>query len=433
MLLEPVKKKIKATWLLQQNALSKWRITINEGSSRSAKTYSLMQMWVGKLFSEENIVITVTRKTLPALKATAYKDFLQILNEQNLYNPSCHNKSDHTYAVTRKIKNIKQNPDDEDTFRTSVSEIEFISVDNFDKVKGRKRDYLHCNEANELNYQDFTQLAIRTTKQIFLDYNPSHEDDHWIEEKVKTRDDVVIIHSTYQDNPFLEREVILEIERLKDTDPNLWKIYGLGIRGIAEARIYTHFELIDEMPENFRDQFYGLDFGFNHPTALVEIRESDDAFYIDEKIYASGLTNSVLIWKMKNWQNMTNEEKENAKKIGLAESDFPDLNINKNKFLFCDHAEPARIEEIKRAGYNAHNSNKDVEKGIDTIKSKKIYITKRSLNILRESKIYSWKTTADGKVLDEPVMLNDDAMCAMRYGIHSYLTNMARQPSIRVF
>jgi len=426
--LTPVKKRIKATWLVRENAQSKKRITVNEGSSRSAKTYSLMQVFVSKLMSEENIIITVTRKTLPALKATAYKDFLQILNDQGLYNPGCHNKSDLTYTVTRKIKT------GEDTYRTSTSEIEFISVDNFEKVKGRKRDYLFCNEANELNYQDFTQLALRTTRQIWMDYNPSHEDDHWIEEKVKTRDDCVVIHSTYKDNPFLEQEVINEIERLQFTDLNLWKIYGLGIRGIAEARIYTHFQLIDNIPENVRVKIYGLDFGFNHPTALTEIGELDDEYYCDEKIYASGLTNNDLIWKMKGWEKMTEEEKKKARENGHTEENFPDLKINPNDLIFCDSAEPARIEELKRAGFNVHSSNKSVVDGILTVKSKKIYMTKRSVNIQKEHRLYSWKTTADGKVLkDDPLMVNDDAMCSIRYGIHSYLTNMARQPSIRVF
>jgi phage terminase large subunit len=340
------------------------------------------------MLEEENILITVTRKTLPSLKATAYRDFLDILNKNDVYNPNNHNKTELTYKI-------------------GSNEIEFISVDNFEKVKGRKRDYLFCNEANELNFNDFTQLALRTTKQIFLDYNPSHDEYHWIEEKVKTRDDVYIIKSTYKDNPFNSPETIKEIERLKDTDPNLWRIYGLGLMGIASARIWTHFELCDELPEA-GETIYGLDFGFNHPTALVEIREYDDAYYVDELIYQSGMTNNDLIEKMK------------------------ELGVKKGKFIFCDSAEPARIEEIRRAGFNAHSSDKDVKKGIDTIKSKRIYPTKRSINLLKESKGYSWKTTADGQILDEPVRVNDDACCALRYGVHTYIVKKSNKPNIRL-
>jgi phage terminase large subunit len=109
-----------------------------------------------------------------------------------------------------------------------------------------------------------------------------------------------------------------------------------------------------------------------------------------------------------------------------------DLEVKRGKYLFCDSAEPNRIEEIRRAGFNAFLSDKDVRKGIDTIKSKKIYITKRSTNLLKEYRGYSWKTTVDGAILDEPVRINDDALCAMRYGVHTYIAKRAKRPNIRL-
>jgi len=378
-----------ATQIQKQTASRKERIVINSGSSRSSKTYSMMQLLVLKMFEEKNLVITVVRKTLPSLKATAYRDFMDILNKHNLYNPNNHNKTELTYKI-------------------GTNEIEFISIDNFEKVKGRKRTYLFCNEANELTFDEFTQLALRTTKQIFLDFNPSHDEYHWIETKVKTRDDVYVINSTYKDNPFNSPEVVKEIERLKDVDPNLWRIYGLGLMGLTNSRIYNHFGLIDLLPENYNERFYGLDFGFNHPTALVEVREKDDEFYIKELIYSSGLTNSDLITRIK------------------------ELGINDNDYIFCDSAEPQRIEEIRRAGFNAFSSDKDVKKGIDTVKSKKINMTKDSINLQKEYRGYSWKTTADGKVLDEPVRVNDDLMCATRYAIHTHLNNQNGEVNIRI-
>ncbi len=347
-----------------------------------------MQVLINIALKETGEVFTVVRKTLPALKSTAMKDFFEILDTYKIYKEEFHNKSTNSYFL-------------------HGNEFEFISVDDYSKVKGRKRKYLFMNEANELTYNDFVQLSIRTTGQIFMDYNPSHSEDHWIEEKIKTRNDVDVFKSTYKDNPFLNQETINEIERLKDADPNLWRIYGLGLMGIASARIYNHFQLCDELPES-GETIYGLDFGFNHPTALVEIREYDDAYYIDELIYASGMTNNDLIEKMR------------------------DLGINKGKYLFCDSAEPNRIEEIRRAGFNAHLSDKDIRKGIDTIKSKKIYITKRSINLLKEYRSYSWKTTTDGAILDEPVRVMDDALCAMRYGIYTYIAKRAKRPNIRL-
>jgi phage terminase large subunit len=381
--------KIKVTPIFQKTLESNKRIIINEGSSRSSKTYSTIQVLINKALQEEGEIFTIVRKTLPSLKGSAMKDFFEILENYGIYRDEFHNKSN---PITYNLHN---------------NEFEFISVDDYSKVKGRKRKYLFMNEANELSYYDYVQLSMRTTGQIFMDYNPSHSEDHWLEEKIKIRNDVDVFKSTYKDNPFLNEETIREIERLKEADPNLWRIYGLGLFGIASARIWTHFELIDEMPEN-GETVYGLDFGFNHPTALVEVREYDDAYYVDELIYASGLTNNDLIRQM------------------------IELGVKKGKFMFCDSAEPNRIEEIRRAGFNADLSDKDVKKGIDTVKSKKIYITKRSINLLKEYKGYSWKTTADEKVLDEPVRINDDGCCALRYAIHSYIQKKSKQPNIRL-
>jgi len=336
-----------------------------------------MQMFLIKMLQEDNIVITIARKSLPSLKGSAYRDWLEILNINNLYNPNNHNKSDLSYRIGN-------------------NEIEFISVDNFDKVKGRKRTYLFCNEANELNWNDYNQLALRTSKQIYLDLNPSHSEDHWIETKIKTLKKVEIIHSTYKDNPFLEREIVEEIEGLKDTDQNLWRIYGLGEMGLAEARIFTHFQLCDDLPEEYDERIYGLDFGFNHPTALIEIRIKDDVYYWKELIYETHLTNSMLIDKIKQME--------------LTDT------------IYGDSEDPNRITEIQQAGINILPADKgkgSVKLGIDLIKSKKTFICKDSINLYKESKIYSWKTTSDGTITDEPSKFNDHGMDGGRYAIYS--------------
>lgn len=377
--------KLKSTRLTADNYLSKTRITLNIGSARSSKTYSIMQMFLVRMLEEKNILITVARKTLPALKGSAYRDWLYILNRNNLYNPENHNKTELIYRI-------------------GSNEIEFIAVDNFGKVKGRKRDYLFCNEANELNWDDYSQLALRTTKQIYLDLNPSHSEEHWIENKIKTKKSLTIIHSTYKDNPFLEKEIVEEIEDLKNTDQNLWRIYGLGIMGIAEARIFTHFQLCDELPEVYDERIYGLDFGFNHPTALVEVRIKDDVYYLKELIYETHLTNSMLI--------------DRIKELGLEDT------------IFGDSEDPNRIKEIQDAGINILPADKgkgSVKLGIDLIKSKVIYICKDSVNIYKESKVYSWKTTADGTITDEPAKISDHGMDASRYAIY---TNSNKQSII---
>lgn len=338
-----------------------------------------MQMFLVKMLEENNKVITVARKTLPALKGSAYRDWLEILNTNGIYNPDNHNKSELIYKI-------------------GSNEIEFISVDNFDKVKGRKRDYLFCNEANELNWDDYNQLALRTNEQIYLDLNPSHSTEHWIETKLKLKEDITLIHSTYKDNPFLSKAIIDEIEDLQNTDQNLWRIYGLGIMGIMEDRIYTHFKTCDYLPEEYDDRIWGLDFGFNHPTSLCEVRIKDDIFYVREVIYESHLTNAMLIDLMNS------------------------LEIPKGEYIYADSEDPNRIAEMQLAGFTVYPVEKgqdSVKAGIDNLKSKKVFITKDSINALKEINTYSWKKKPDGTVLDEPVKFKDDFVDSLRYATWS--------------
>lgn len=308
------------------------------------------------------------------------KDFFDVLNKHNLYHPKAHNKSEHIYQYNGNI-------------------IEFFSVDQPQKIRGRKRTYCWINEANELNIEDFRQLDIRTTNQIYMDYNPS-DMFSWIYDDVLSRADVTLIKSTYKDNPFLDKETIKTIERYKEADPNFWRIYGLGERGISETTIYTHWQFCDELPENAPKTF-GLDFGFNHPTVLSEHRETEAGNYIHEWIYKTGLITSELIAEMDK----------------LVEQGV----LTKNDYIYADPEDTKAIEEIKRAGYNIKMADKgagSVRAGINLIKSKPLFITKASVNGLKEIKSYSWKEK-DGKPIDEVVKVNDDFMDSFRYAIYS--------------
>jgi phage terminase large subunit len=367
---------LKATVVFDKTREAKTRIVVNEGGSRSSKTYSIAQMFFLKMLEEKDILISVVRKTTPALKATAYKDFLDVLRSNYVYNEDFHNKTEMTYKI-------------------GSNEIEFFSCDEPQKMRGRKRHYLWENEANELSYEDHKQLAMRTTKQIFMDYNPS-ETFHWIYDHVLTRDDVTLIKSTYKDNPFLELEIVKEIERYKETDENYWRIYGLGERGVPQATIYPTYFLIDEMPTD-GEEIYGLDFGYNHPTSLCRIMLKDDEVYCEEVIYESGLTNSQLIKKMDS------------------------LDIKKNVIIYADHEDANRIKEISDAGYWIEKANKSVKDGIDSLITRKKHITKKSIHGIKEFQMYKWKQK-DERVLDEPVKLNDDFLDSLRYGVYSHIT-----------
>lgn len=278
--------------------------------------------------------------------------------------------------------------------------VEFISVDQPQKIRGRKRNICFINEANELSYEDFFQLNVRTTDKIIIDYNPSDEF-HWIYDKLQTRDDADFFVTTYKDNPFLEKELVEEIERLQLADENHWRVYGLGERGVSRDTIYTHWKLCDELPGR-GEVFYGQDFGYNVASALVKCEVFEGAVYVEEVLYETKLTTGDLIERYKG------------------------LGIDQRKEIFCDCAEPKTIEELRRARFNAKEADKDVTEGIRKVRSMPLFITKNSFNILKEIKSYKWKTDINGRPVrdkdrDEPVKFNDHAMDAMRYAIFTKL------------
>jgi phage terminase large subunit len=196
------------------------RITVEQGGTRSGKTYNIL-LWVIFHYCATNTgkVVTICRKTFPSLRASVMRDFLEILRAHDLYREENHNMSSHEYHLNGNM-------------------IEFISLDQPQKIRGRKRNMLYINEANELFYEDWQQLIFRTDGKIVLDYNPS-DTFHWIYDRVITRNDCDFFQTTYLDNPFLDPIIVEEIERLRDTDEDYWRVYGLGERGSNRAAIFS--------------------------------------------------------------------------------------------------------------------------------------------------------------------------------------------------
>ena len=229
-----------------------------------------------KALEQDDGVFTIVRKTMPSLKATAMRDFFEILKNHGMYDEKFHNKTENTYQLNGNL-------------------FEFVSLDQPQKKRGAKRTYLFLNEANELNLEDWIQLSIRTEKQIFIDYNPSMEE-HWIYDVVIPRADCTFIQSTYKDNlKFLPEEVVKEIENLKNIDDNYWRVYGLGLPGQIKGLVFDNWDLVDEMPEDCKWVVYGMDFGFtNDPTALIKVGMEGGELWLDELIYNRGLTNQDI-------------------------------------------------------------------------------------------------------------------------------------------
>jgi phage terminase large subunit len=349
------------------------RIQVHQGGTRSGKTYSLLLVLIELCYQNKNAgaTITICRKTFPALRASVMRDFFEILNREDAYSEEFHNKSEATYILFGNL-------------------IEFISVDQPQKVRGRKRDVLYINEANELTLEDWRQLLIRTTGNILLDYNPS-EEFHWIYNDVIPRDDAAFFQTTYKDNPHLDPALIAEIERLKDADSNFWRVYGLGERGQSRSTIFNHYIQVEEIGAEWRLLGYGLDFGYtNDPTACVAVYTNGAGFLFDEVMYQTGLSNRQIAQL---------------------------LNVGKSQVV-ADSAEPKSIDELHGYGLNVHPAKKgpdSVRAGIQFLHSRPMAVTSRSVNLIKELRNYKWREDKNGRVLNEPVDAFNHAIDAARY------------------
>jgi phage terminase large subunit len=372
----------------------RFRVIANQGSTRSSKTYSLSQLMVdiasggkneltGKPYGPKEI--SIVSPSLPHIKKGARRDVLKVLEDLGIFNENDFNRTDNIYH-----------------FPATGSYIEFFGADDSKRVRGPGRKILYVNEANLLLRDTYVQLALRTEEQIFMDFNPADEFSYVYEVADKPGNKLIV--STYRNNRAnLSKEQIEEIESLEGLDDNLWRVFGLGQRGSSSETIYTHWKLVDEMPDR-GERIRGQDFGFNVASALVDIEFYEGGTYVDELLYETKLTTNDLIER------------------------YQALGLTKSIATYCDAAEPKTIEEICRAGYNALSADKDVTEGIRKVKSQPLYITKRSVNLIKELKSYKWKTDKDGKVLDEPVKFNDHACDALRYGVFTHLTGFIFKP-----
>jgi phage terminase large subunit len=364
---------LKSTIIFQKNHQALQgaeRFIVNEGGSRSSKTYSLCQLVIVYCLQNKGKVVSIIRKTFPALRATVLRDFTEILKDLGIYSLEAHNKSEQIYTFP------------------NGSMVEFFSVDDEQKIRGRKRDIAWCNEANELYFDDFTQLNMRTEHKLIFDYNPS-DNSSWLYEL--PADDTVLIRSTYKDNPFLPQSIRNQIEDLKRTDEALYQIYALGQKAVSKSNIYSNWTFMTHRPARFTSYVYGLDFGYNHPTALMRVYWHERDIFIEPVIYESYLTTTMLIEKM------------------------GQLNIEKEVTILADYARPEIIAEMVNSGYDVINANKVVKKGIDYVKTFGVFCMDNK-EIKREYDNYKWKKIGD-HITDEPVKLFDDAMDAVRYAV----------------
>lgn len=358
------------------------RIQLHQGSARSGKSFALLQYLIVKAL-DSKVLISVVRKTFPALRTSALRDFKDIMQSLELWD-------EEQWMATEKVY----------TFDNG-SQIEFFSTDIAEKLKGLRRDILWIDEANELSYEQYLQLAIRTTGQIILSYNPSFSPKHWILKEVTPDNDSQTFITTYRDNPYLPIEQIRFIEKYRDTNPRFWQTYGLGQFAVNEKQIYD-FEVVDDFDFDTAEFVgFGMDIGYvSDPSALVAVWKAGDKIIVNEHIYKKGLLTSEIVQMMQG-------------------------NVMPNDIVIIDSSEPRLIEEIKRSGFplarGVKKGKDSVQWGIDLVKRYQIIVPKANANLIEELYSYEWVDDGNGGITNVPVDANNHALDAMRYVVMELL------------
>ena len=354
------------------------RVTHHVGGTRSGKTVAILQYCIVQAI-EHPQTITIVRKTIPSLKRTIIKDFIDILKSLQLFKEDDWNVTDRVY-------------------RLQDSTIQFISTDDAEKLRGVKSDILFIDEASEIDEESHFQLSIRTSGKIILAYNPTISPYHWL----RTMQDCERFTTTYRDNPYLPKEMIKAIEDLQLTNPKYYKIYGQGEYAANDKAIFE-FTLCDSIEADF--VCFGFDAGYsNDPCALVAIYKNSDTLFLEELIYEKGMVTNDIIDRLRK------------------------LDIDKNQTIWCDSSEPRLIEELYRSGFNTKpvvKGKDSINFGISVMKNYKIKVLKSSQNLINEMYGYQYETDKHGYVTDRPEGGLDHAIDAARYGCMMSLSQKA--------
>jgi phage terminase large subunit len=357
------------------------RKKVIQGGTSAGKTLAILAVLID-IAAKNKTEISVVSESIPHLRRGAIKDFAKVMQWTGRWVADRWNKTLLTYNFA------------------NGSVIEFFSADSEARLRGARRQVVYINEANNIDFESYYQLAIRTSEAIYIDFNPTHE--FWAHTEVLPEQDAELVILTYNDNEALPDTIKRDIElnRTKaETSAywaNWWKVYGLGQVGTLQGAIYEDFEVVEGIDVS-RAKFValGLDWGFsNDPTALVAIYRQGDCLLIQELLYATGLTNQDIADKLRT------------------------LGITRAWEIVADSAEPKSIEEIYRLGFNIKPAEKgpdSVRNGIDILKRYKLQVTKDSTNLIKELRSYTWATDKEGKNTGVPIDSFNHACDAMRY------------------
>jgi len=360
----------------------KKRVRIVQGGTSSSKTFSIIPLLIDYAIAKPKSEISIVSESIPHLRRGALKDFIKIMDWTHIFREEQFNRSTLRYDFT------------------NGSYIEFFSADQSDKLRGARRDVLFVNECNNITFESYHQLAIRTRRFIYLDYNPTSE--FWVHKELLSDKDAEMIILTYKDNEALDSELVKEIEKARERAKestywaNWWKVYGLGQIGVIDGVIFSNWQIVKQIPDDAELLGYGLDFGFtNDPSALISVHKFNSELYIKELIYQTRLTNNDIVQRM------------------------IELGVDKYKDIIADSAEPKSIEDIYRGGfrniYGAKKGADSIRNSIDKLQRYKINITESSTNLIKEFRGYVWTKDKNGNQTGEPIGINDHGIAALRY------------------
>ncbi|WP_214072404.1 terminase large subunit [Mucilaginibacter sp. dw_454] len=366
-----------ASVLFRCNYASQAQVVINQGGSSAGKTYAIEQVLFCLAAEKDRQVITVVGQDIPNLKAGALRDALNLCS-----------LSDQLKSL---IKNFNKTDRVFEFHNGSI--IEFKSYADAQDAKSGKRDYLFINEANGIDWNIYTELALRTRTRVFIDYNPNHE--FWVHEHLIGRPGVELIISDYRHNPFIDQPTVDKIEGIKETDTERWKVYARGLTGRITGLVFTNWFVVDKIPEDAKLIGVGLDFGYsNDESGCLEVYLQNGELWIDELFYETGLTNTDL-----------------SKKLAAT-------GVKKTNEIIADDAEPKTIEELKRMGWYVSPAKKgkdSVNNSIDILRRYKLNVTRRSVNLRKELERYKWRVDRAGKPLNQPVDTMNHLIDPLRY------------------
>lgn len=367
---------------------SKAKVNLIYGGAGSGKSYTLAQYILLDIVAKHpRKSILVSRKFNPSLKLSSIKLFKELL-ETSIPLPYRERKAEQSLIFP------------------NGCEIHFRGLDDPEKVKSMEFNFIWLEEATEFTSDDFQHFRLRLRKatndipnRMFLTFNPIGKHSwiykHFFEEK---QPDAKILHTVYKDNPFLDKEYVKMLEDLVNVDRYYYEVYVLGKFAELINTIYDNWEVVKptRLPKDYDEIIYGVDFGYNNPSAILEIGLKDDDIYVLKEFYRKGLTNNELIEALESFM------------------------YSKNAPVYADSAEPDRIKELEDRGFYVYPAKKSVKDGIDYVKRFKIYISNLCTNTIEEIEQYKWREDRQGNILEEPVKMNDHAMDALRYAVYTH-------------